>query len=130
MEMLEGKEEEVEKAKGEDKEERHKDKRNEENQKKEHMEKKRVEEEEICRAVRKMKKGKATGIDGIQMEAFIYGGREIRKRVIELITKIWEERRISEEWRLSIVVPIYKKGDYNRRENYRGISLPCTLYKI
>ncbi|XP_011339592.2 golgin subfamily A member 6-like protein 22 [Ooceraea biroi] len=33
-----------------------------------------LESEEIWRAVRKLKKGKASGIDGIQMEAWKYGG--------------------------------------------------------
>lgn len=34
------------------------------------------------------------------------------------------------EWRMSVVVPLYKKGDPERPENYRGISLLCSAYKM
>lgn len=77
--------------------------------------------------MRRIKKDKAASIDGISMEALSYGGKSIRKGIVELITKIWKVKSIPEEWRKNIVVPIYKKGDHNRMENYREILL---LYKI
>lgn len=89
-----------------------------------------LEEEEICQAVRKMKLGKAARTDGIPMEAYMYGGRTIREGVVELLKRVWKENYISEEWRNSVLILIYKKGDYSRKENYRGISLLCTAYKI
>lgn len=89
-----------------------------------------IEEEEVCRAVKAMRKDKAAGKDGIQMEAYIYGGTTIREGVVDLMKQIWGENRIPEEWKSSIIIPIYKKGDQERRENYRGIALMCTAYKI
>ena len=48
----------------------------------------------------------------------------------ELVRQIWEEERIPEEWKETIIVPIYIKGDRDRCENYRGIALGIAAYKI
>jgi hypothetical protein len=37
---------------------------------------------------------------------------------------------LPEEWKQSIIVPIYKKGDKTSCSNYRDISLLPTTYKI
>jgi len=37
---------------------------------------------------------------------------------------------IPEEWRTTVVIPIHKKRDRNNPDNYRGISLLNTAYKI
>jgi len=37
---------------------------------------------------------------------------------------------LPEEWKESIVVPIYKKGDKTHFSNYRGTSLLSNTYKI
>jgi len=38
-------------------------------------------------------------------------------RIYELVRQILEEERIPEEWKETIIVPIYKKGDTDRRVN-------------
>jgi len=48
----------------------------------------------------------------------------------ELVRQIWEEEWIGEEWKETIIVPIHKRGDRDRRENYRGIALGNAAYKI
>jgi hypothetical protein len=37
---------------------------------------------------------------------------------------------VLEEWNIAIVIPRFKKGDRAICDNYRGISLLCTVYKI
>jgi hypothetical protein len=48
----------------------------------------------------------------------------------ELVRQIWEEERIPEEWKETIIVPIHKRGDRDRCENYGGIALGNAAYKI
>ena len=43
---------------------------------------------------------------------------------------IWNKEELPQEWKESIIVPINKKGDRMDCNNYRGISLLSTSYKI
>jgi len=47
-----------------------------------------------------------------------------------LISAIWRKEELSKEWKTSIIVPIYKKGDKSDCNNYRRISLLPTCYKV
>jgi len=58
------------------------------------------------------------------------GRRIIRCAIYKLIISIWNKEELPEEWKESIIVPIYKKGDKTDCNNYRGISLLPTTYKI
>jgi hypothetical protein len=42
----------------------------------------------------------------------------------------WNKEELPEEWKESIIVPIYKKGNKADCSNYRGISLLSSTYKI
>jgi hypothetical protein len=48
----------------------------------------------------------------------------------KLIIAIWNKEELPEEWKESIIVPIHKKGDKTDCNNYWGISLLPTTYKI
>ena len=48
----------------------------------------------------------------------------------ELVRQIWEEERIPYDWKETIMVPVHKRGDRDRCENYRGIALGNTPYNI
>ena len=48
----------------------------------------------------------------------------------KLITSIWKKEKLPEEWKESIIVPIHTKGDKTDCNNYTGISLLPTTYKI
>ena len=43
---------------------------------------------------------------------------------------MYGKKKLPEELKNAIVVPIFKKGDMSKAENYRGISLLNTCYKI
>jgi len=43
---------------------------------------------------------------------------------------MWEEERIPEEWKETIIVCIHKRGDRDKCENYMGIALGNAAYRI
>ena len=48
----------------------------------------------------------------------------------DLMIKIEEHEHIPDEWRESVLVPIYKNGDVQECQNYRGIKLLSHTMKI
>ena len=89
-----------------------------------------ITQEEIRKAIKKAKKKKAAGADGITNEAWIYGGEVIVEKLGNIFNRVWKGEGVPEDWKKAVIVPLYKKGDKERAANYRGISLLCTAYKI
>jgi len=86
--------------------------------------------EDVKKAMRNLKNNKAPGTDRIRPELIKYGGNKLLNRIYELVWLLGEAERIPEEWKETIRVPIYKKGDRNKCENYKGITLGNAAYKI
>jgi len=81
-------------------------------------------------AIDKLKSHKSPGIDQIPAELIKAGGRTICLEIHKLITSIWKKEKLPEGWKESIIIPINKKGDKTDCNNYRGMSLLPTTYKI
>jgi len=81
-------------------------------------------------AIVKLKSHKSPGIDEIPAELIKAGGRTIYLEIHKLIISIWMKEKLPEEWKESIIVLIHKKRDKTDCNNYRGISLLPTTYKI
>lgn len=80
-----------------------------------------LNDEEIEKQIRKMKRKKAAGADGIAGEAWIYSREKIRTKLKEVLRRVWRGEGFPEEWREGVITPIHKKGDKNKVENYREI---------
>ena len=85
---------------------------------------------EVELAIDKLKSHNSPGIDQIPAELIKAGGRTICLEIHKLIISIWKKEKLPEEWKESIILPIHKKGDKTDCNNYRGISLLPTTYKI
>lgn len=81
-------------------------------------------------AIQNLKNNKSPGEDNLQAELFKYGGEEIQNKLYELISKIWEEERMPDEWKRGMICPLFKKGDPLVCSNYRGICLLNIAYKL
>ena len=85
---------------------------------------------ELKAAIKKLKRRKATGPDEIPTEIL----KELQEHnlipVLELLRHWWNTEDIPEEELTARIVLIYRKGDTNKFENYRPISLLNTLYKL
>ena len=77
-----------------------------------------------------LKRHKSSGINQIPAQLIKGGGRQIGFEIHKLIISIWNKEVLPEEWKESIIVRIYKKGDKTDCSNYRVISLLPTTYKI
>ncbi|BHF85772.1 hypothetical protein SprV_1002894400 [Sparganum proliferum] len=87
-------------------------------------------EEEIVDAIRKLRNNKAPGEDGIPAEIFKSCVDTLAPWLHEVIERAWRDELVPDDWGLGILVPILKKGDKTRCENYRGISLIDVAAKI
>jgi len=85
---------------------------------------------EVELAIEKLKSHKSPGIDQIPAGLIKVGGKTICCEIHKLIISIWNKEELLEEWKESIIVPIYKKGDKTDCSNYSAISLLPTTYKI
>ena len=81
-------------------------------------------------SIEKLKNHKSPGIDQIPAELIKAGGRTIGCEIHKLIISIWNKEELPDEWKESIIVPIYKKWDKTDCNNYRGISPLPTTYKV
>ena len=87
--------------------------------------------QEVAQSVNNMRNSKSPGIDGIPAELLKYGGETLLSRLHELITVVWEEEAVPQQWRDAKLTSIYKrKGDRAVCGNSRGISLLSVTGKV
>ena len=91
----------------------------------------RTEEAEVVNERRRVKKGKAVGPNELPVEVW----KCMREMGIKFLTRLFNRllmgERMPEEWRRSMLIPIYKnKGDAQCCENHRGIKLMSHTMKV
>ena len=67
--------------------------------------------EEVKVAITRLKNNKAASRDGFPAELFKTGCNELVGRYRQLIYKIWLEESMSNNWNLSVLCPVLKKGE-------------------
>ncbi|KAK3570787.1 hypothetical protein QTP86_025428 [Hemibagrus guttatus] len=90
-----------------------------------------IRKDEVRKALKRMKSGKAVGPDNILVEVWKCLGEAAVEFLTSLFNRVLESERMPEEWRRSVLVPIFKnKGDVQSCSNYRGIKLMSHTMKL
>ena len=83
--------------------------------------------EELLKAVKSIKYGKACGLDEIPVE--VWKLKEFHEILLECCNSVYQQEVIS-SWRKGCILPFPKKGNLNITKNYRGITLTAISAKI
>ena len=86
--------------------------------------------EEVELAVRKLKNNKAPGSDEIVAELVKNGGQVMVDWLWELLREMWKTKRVPQEWKNTILIPLHKKRSRKDCNNYRGIALLSVPGKV
>lgn len=94
---------------------------------------------EVNRILKTLKANKSPGDDGIPYEVLKLSSEnepgqvpntDLGRTILKVMQEVFDSGVIPTEWQESIVVPIFKKGDYFSCDNYRGISLMNVILKL
>jgi len=85
---------------------------------------------EVDSAIRRIKTGKAPGLDDLPGECFRTACSKIVPFLTTLFNNLFDTHYFPRRWLESVIVPIHKKGNKLDPDNYRGISLLPILSKI
>jgi len=86
---------------------------------------------EVTAVLKKMRRHKATGLSGLVAEMIQATGDIETQRILDLCNGIVKGGCIPEDWKSSVVLPVYKgKGDPTECRFYRGIKLLEHAMKV
>ncbi|KAI8506599.1 hypothetical protein Bbelb_160260 [Branchiostoma belcheri] len=87
--------------------------------------------EELQKALKSLKSGKAPGVDGIPAEVLKHSGEVLHNELLWLYQRCWEDGAVPQDFKDAMIVTIYKrKGDRRDCGNSRGISLLSIAGKL
>ena len=81
-------------------------------------------------ALKKMPKGKSPGIDEVSADMIKAAGVQGIQWLHRVLNAVWKENKIPADWSKGIIIPLFKKGNRRKCNNYRGITLLSHGLKI
>ena len=90
-----------------------------------------ITDDEVMKAMNKMKLGKIAGPSEANMDMIIASGKFGVGVIKKLCQRVFDGKGMLEKWKISVVVPIFKgKGDVMDCGAYRGVKLLEHTMKI
>ena len=85
---------------------------------------------EMREAITELKAGKAPGPDRVLMEYLKIFGYTYDKILLNLVNNIFSTHIYPSKWNLNFLKPIYKTGDVDDLDNYRGLAVGPAFAKL
>ena len=92
-----------------------------------------VTPENIENKIKKMKDNKSPGVDVIppkRLKEIVEQISTPLAKVFNLSLELVEEGIVPSEWKEANITPLFKKGSWNKPENYRPVSLTSVVCKL
>ena len=86
--------------------------------------------DEVKMAIKRMKSGKAGGLDGITADMLKAEEVDTPVYLHSILGNIWNNMTLPEEWKTGLIIKLPKKGDLSNCNNWRGITLLSLTSKI
>jgi hypothetical protein len=86
--------------------------------------------ERVEGCLRNLKSKNCEGPDRLPLRILKDGVTVLAKPLSVLFCKIYAKKEIPEQWKVSKVIPLHKKGKKENIENYRPISNLCSITKV
>jgi hypothetical protein len=87
--------------------------------------------QELEAALKRLKKKKAPGADGITNEMLIHLGYKAKRTLLMVFNLSWHSGKFPSRWKEAHIRPILKKGkDKGKPESYRPVSLLSCIGKL
>ena len=87
-------------------------------------------EEEIKNILKNRKGGTAPGLDGIPIMVYKKFALSFAPIMVLIFNAILSTYKWPEAWKMSVILPLFKKGNAEENSNYRPISLIPTMGKV
>ena len=89
-----------------------------------------ITSEEVKKCINALNSGKACGMDNLLNEYFIEAGDILLSHLTDLFNILLDTGYFPDGWTEGIIIPLFKKGDENDVNNFRGITLVSCVSKV
>jgi len=84
--------------------------------------------DELFKALQSLKTNKASGVDEVVAE--VLKRPELFQIILDILNLCYDSKTVPTEFHISLIIPVFKKGNPSLCDNYRGIALMSVCAKL
>ena len=84
----------------------------------------------VTKAMKEIKLKNSEGCDRIPQRILLDGIEILAGPMTTLFNKIYLQKKLPEQWLMSVIIPVHKKGKKDEITNYRPVANLCSGSKI